>query len=353
MTIGSGACNRPVSEPAAHKTAVGPAADQAATAPKAPGQSAAKVNLGTVDDTPIPLAWMQARLRQSEPDLSKDEAVAIALLAAAADIICLREFKVLGLEANPGESPQGAVDRLLAGTWPATPACRVDPADLKLAYLGQPGKWRHPTSLTLWEVQLACCDDCDTRQTCEAGLADAAKLLHSRLKKALPPPLAVTQAALADSPAVAAHVPAFERTVASASGPIKPKMMRYTAFARELAFRKLAFRRADPRVEQATLPLPIGGLTEPIPTGTGWTIAMVVGHEPPLAGGLSSPKTRRALRAHVCAEQAVGQRAAYRERMLSKSILKWDKAEIARLFGDGVVALLPTPRRRPRPVVPH
>ena len=41
-------------------------------------------------------------------------AVASALLGAAADVVCLREFAVLDLHPKPGEPPHAAVDRLLA-----------------------------------------------------------------------------------------------------------------------------------------------------------------------------------------------------------------------------------------------
>ncbi len=310
--------------------------------------------IGTVDETPIHLSWVRARLVQAEANLGDAEGTAAALLAAAADVVCLREFAVLDLTPNAGERPHEAVDRLLAGTWPATSACRVDPADLKLAFLAQPSRWRHPTALTLWEAQITCCTDCTNVELhqCQTRTAAAAVALRGALSAALPPPLAVTRTTLAASPARARHVPAFERALAKVSGSQAPTLLRYTAFAREAAFQKMAFRRTDPGLERAAMALPIGALTPPVRTAAGWSVAMVVGHEPPLAGGLRSPETLRGLRAEVCKTQAAGQRRAYRDRMLGKAVLQWHRDVIRAEFGAAVDAALPEPPRRERPTLP-
>ena len=324
------------------------------TAPQPASVDAADPVVGTVDETPIHLSWVRARLAQAESNLGDAEATAAALLAAAADVSCLREFAVLDLKPNPGEQPHAAVDRLLAGTWPSTPACRVDPADLKLAYLGQPSRWRHPTALTLWEAQITCCTGCSNVELdqCQTRTAAAAVTLHAALTKAIPPPLAATRTTLAASPARARHVPAFERALADSRVSPTPTLLRYTAFAREAAFQKMAFRRTDPSLERAARPLPIGALTPPVRTAAGWSVAMVVGHEGPLAGGLRSPETLRGLRAEVCKTQAASQRRGYRDRMLGKAVLRWHRGLIRAHLGAAVDAALPEPPRRERPTLP-
>jgi len=333
-------CVRKAPEPAAPKSTA-----PKSTAPKSKHERGGDPAMGTVDGAPIPLSWVKARLGQAEAELSRRDGVATALAAAAADVICLREFAVLELHAKPGEAPHDAVDRLLAGTWPADATCRAHPSDLKIAYLGQPSRWRHPTALTLWEAQLNCCDGCTNVELhhCQQRMEAAAETLHRTLAAALPPPTAATRASLAASPARERHVPAFERTLAAIRLDPRPTLMRYTAFAREEAFRKLAFRRTDVALERAALPLHIGGLTAPVRTAAGWSVAMVVGHEAPLHGGLRNKATQRALRLEVCASQAGRHRAAYRDRMLRKAALHWNHDAIARAFGDVLVPAEPKP----------
>lgn len=359
LAVALAACGRshaPAAVPSGSQTAVTATIGDKVTSPRVL-QDGATVDpvLGTIDGSPIHLSAVRARLNQAETELAIGKGEATALLAAAADLVCLREFAVLDLKPKAGEPMHIAVDRLLAGTWPAHAGCRVDPADLKMAFLGHPVRWRHPTALTLWEAQIICCDECTNVELdrCQRKTEADVKALHSALAKAIPPPLAVTRATLADSPARRAHVPAFERALADSSMTPMPKLLRYTAFAREQAFRKLAFRRTDIPLERATLPLPIGALTNPIRTATGWSIAMVVGHEDPLHGGLRSKHTQRGLRAEVCKAQAAGQRTAYRDRMLKKALLVWDRAAVRAHLGADADEALPQPYRRPVPTLPR
>ncbi len=351
-----GACGRAPSEAAPATTGTRSAPPN--TDPKPAPSPAAPTDptVASVDGEPLPLSWVEARLRQAGGSATDGEAVAAALLAAAADRVCLREFAVLKLRPEPGERPHEAVDRLLAGTWPADHRCKVDLADLRVAYMGDPHRWHHPTGLVLWEARIACCDgDCGNaeRDRCQQARAGDARALHKALSAAVPPPLAVTLSTLAASPAKARHVPAFEATLAGLPHDPSRKLLRYTAFAREPAFAKMRFRRTDPALERAVAALPLGALTAPVRTEWGWSVAMLVGRDPARPGGLRSPATRERVRVAVCTDRATAARVAYRTRMLRRALLRWNTGLIQARFGKAAVDALPPPSQRPRPALPQ
>ncbi len=304
--------------------------------------------LATVDGEPLALSWVVARLHAHTQQDAQTKAVALA--EAAADLICLREFAVLGHHPKPGEPVHVAVDRMLAGTWRTDAGCPVDIDILRDAYRASISRWRHPLSLTLWEARFNCCEDgCEPakRSVCQQQVTQEAVRLHRALQAALPPPTAATRTTLAASPAKRAHVPAFESVLAGPPWAGRWQLLRYTAFARDQRSARAPYRRTDPQLQSKAKSVAIGTLLEPVASAWGWSVALVVAREPARWSTLEDVDVQTALRAEICERRALSARSGYRARMLGKAVLRWQPAAIEAALGVGVLQLLPKPPEPP------
>ncbi|MEY3011329.1 MAG: hypothetical protein RIT45_64 [Pseudomonadota bacterium] len=359
LLASAGACSRaPTPAPAPSPSPPAPVPTPIAAATDEADPIVADVDLGVVRASDV-----RARLPASAGPRPDPEAVLAAIGAAVLDTLALRELAVLDLRPAPGEPRAAAVDRLLQGAFSGVDCARVTDETIRIRYLSDVRRWRHPRSLTVWEAGVVCCEDpadCDmpTRTSCLSGAMPALQTLRKRLAETLPalePPRPVTpgtDVALADSPCQQARIPAFEAAVAAAGPPIR--LRRYTFFPRaDRRFPAAAFRRADPLLEPAVEALAaIGALTPVVETSDGAAFAMAVAHEP--ASFLEREDTRvvQTLRREACADLARAERDAFLERLGRAADVRWRTDAMRAAFGVEVAGRLQPWRLRETPHVP-
>lgn len=320
----------------------------------APAQVAAVAEdliVARADLSDVRLAAVRERLAQIPPTEQRETGIVQALLAAAQDQLIVREMAVLHETPQPGETAAQAADRFLAGVWRADPNCAVDLRDVKWAYLRDLGKYKHPTSFTVWDAQFQCCPDveqCPLMQdeACRKQVRPQAEALAQSLRKgfaALPPiglAAQATDVALESTPLKLRHIPAFEEAVA-ATREARLKLRRYTYFKQgEKGFEGAKFQPGEPRIEAVVDKARLGDVLGPIDTAWGIDVVLLVAREP-ARSGLLDPAVAAEVRGKACAEQAQLARVDYRQRLLAGSRLEWRKDAIARAFGREVLARLP------------
>ncbi len=338
--------------------ATGGGAPAIATATPPPPPEVANDDLvARVDFGSIRVADVRARLEGVG-----DEAVLRALGAAVLDELALRELRVIGHGPKPGESRSQAVDRLLPQVFGGAGCARVDDAAIRLRFMGALGRFRHPRSWTVWEAYLPCCDEvgCEaaTRARCLAETAPAARALAGTLRTALAAvdlAAAVSEGAawpLNTSPARRDAVPAFETTIAAAAtvGARRWQLRRYTFFGRgDQRFPETSFRRVDPAFEAAVAALDaLGTIAGPVELERGWSVAMLVAHEPLRWSDVTDADVTAELRAEVCAQLVQQERDAWLERLGQTATVHWNQAQIRAVWGAGVVSRLPVWSREER-----
>ncbi|MCB9740814.1 MAG: hypothetical protein H6747_16230 [Deltaproteobacteria bacterium] len=346
-----------------------PAAEQAAPAGAKPADTPiaqpvaadpdpiiAEVDLGHVR-----VSHVRARLAPGTVQAGAD-AVLAAIGAAVLDHLALRELAVLDLRPKPGEARTAAVDRLLHGAFAGVDCSRVSAETIRLRYLSDLRRFRHPRSWSVWEAYVPCCssgEPCppERRTPCLAAGLPKLRALRAQLDTSLPalqPPVAVTPGdavPIDDSPCQRGRIPAFEAAVAASDG---VSLRRYRFFDSEDGrFPASAFRRADPALEAAVRPLnALGAIVGPIETGVGASVVMWAGHRPARDQRKEDAEIQRVLRAEACAALANAERDAFLERLGRAASVTWRKDAIARAFGAELAARLQPWKIVERPHVP-
>lgn len=277
-------------------------ANTPAPAPAAPKNSdvAARVDLSDVT-----LGHVRAHLSKRPVT---PESVAESVVAAIVDVLVLRELAVLDIRPRTDEPKPEAVRRLLNQVYsPHTHCGGVSQRDLKLAYMTQLARFKHPASWTLW--------------TALTPVEDDAKRLVAALSTALPPPPDLpseTTCTGPDGPVAKSHAVPFEQVVASLPNPATPiQLRRYTFYDQQDP--KIApghFRGTDPNVAAAVSGLKIGALTGPIRGATAWHVVLVVCRDKRRFSALSDPTVQAELRVQMCQGAADLARKEHIERLL-------------------------------------
>jgi len=316
------------------------------------------------------LRWSQVdeRLRALA---GQPEAEVRALALAASDVLVVREMKVVGGARAATETAAQAADRFVASVWNGSRGCAVSDDEIRLAYLQNLARYKHPPGWTVWQAQTRCCGDgasCphDQIAACLAEEHTALTALADALRadfRAWPvgPAAGATLVTLATSPLRDHHLPAFERGVADlqARGHRRIELVRYSFWQRGVAgFPDSAFRHADPAVERAASRARIGEVIGPL-RGEAMEFVAVVAARQPLALGLPKNPTsgvaddgalraQLELRAELCAKAAVDERQAYRERLLGGARLVWREAALRGRIGDRAIERIVAVSRKGR-----
>lgn len=299
-----------------------------------------------IDFEKLHLSQLEARLRELK---GQPEWEVRALALAASDVLVVREMKVVNQAQLPTETTAQAADRFVAAVWNENRGCSLTAAELRLAYMQNLARYKHPPSWTVWQVQSRCCETppCDVivNEACLAVqrpklrvLADELRVSFAKLP-ALGLAADATLARMADSPLRHKHLPVVEEKAAELQGSgAKVQLLRYMFWQRDVAgFEKAAFRRADPAVEAAVKPAKIGAVLGPL-DGEYEVIVAVLAARQPLALGLPKDvsdsadpqviETQRELRSQLCEQAAVLERQNYREQLLAGALLKWNEVAL-------------------------
>lgn len=313
----------------------------------------AKVDLGV-------LRWSQLSARLTELR-GEDQAEVRALALAASDVLVVREMQVVGQAPAPTETTAQAADRFLASVWNEHRGCALTADEIRLAYLQNLARYKHPPGWTVWQVQTRCCPQAPCpigdKEACLGAARPAMTALAAQLRKAfaaLPVPALAADAAevkLADSPWRDKHLPAFEEAVAAAQATgLKVQMLRYSFWKTGVpGFEKAPFRRADPAVERAAAAARLGQIVGPVDTEDELAVLTVAARQP-LALGLPrdvsasiDPQVvaaERDLRLELCRDVAKRERQEYREKLLAGAVIEWDdKALQGKVAAEAVLAI--------------
>jgi hypothetical protein len=321
----------------------------------ASGQPAPDPVVLRVDLTEVPASAVLRRREQlaaADLGLTPAQLGVQAVLAAATDALVVREFRALGLAVDATETTAAAADRLLAIAYGES-GCSLTPQDIKLAYMTDLSRFKHPPSFALWDAQLVCCDDpttCDpsAAELCRARTQVTAEKLHAKLAQvlaALPAvrlPAGVSEVSTEQSGLRDKHIPAFEEAVASLQKDWPElRLRRYRAFAQGLPdFAKGQFRATDPRLESLARTGQVGNLLGPVPTAWGWNVALLAGRYP-ARNGIGDPVALAEARTEACKQWAARERQDYRQRLLKGAHLTWMEAPLRTLLGDATWQQLP------------
>lgn len=313
--------------------------------PAAPAADADPV-VAEVDLDKLRWSQLDARLRE----LKGQESFEIRAMAlAASDVLVVREMQVVHQAPAPTETAAQAADRFLASVWNANRGCNLTDDEIRLAYLQNLARFKHPPGFTVWQAQTRCCEggDCplDVREPCLAAQRPALTAFADAVRQefaALPPLGLAAEASevkLSDSPLKARHLPLFEQKVSElqAAG-AKVQLLRYTFWQAGVAgFEKAPFRRTDPAVEAAAQKAKIGEVLGPLDGDQELVVAVVAARQP-LALGLpkgASPvldeqavAAQREIRQDLCEQAAVRERQTYRERLLGGAQIRWMDAAL-------------------------
>ncbi len=313
----------------------------------------AKVDLGV-------LRWSQLAPRLAELR-GQEQAEVRAMALAASDVLVVREMQVVGQAQAATETTAQAADRFLAAVWHDNRGCALTNDELRLAYLQNLARYKHPPGWTVWQAQTRCCPEppcaIADKEACLGAARPVMTALSERLRNqfkamtALGPAADATEVRLADSPLRDRHVPAFEEAIADAqTAGGKLQLLRYSFWQTGVAgFEKAAFRRADPAVERAVVAAKLGQVLGPVDTDNEIAVLTVVARQP-LALGLPRDasasvdpqvvEAQRQLRAELCRDVAKRERQDYREKLLAGAVIEWDeKALTGKVAVEAVRAL--------------
>lgn len=299
--------------------------------------------MADVDLSKLTLRQLRGRLASPTPGA---EQLSEALVAAVADTLLLRELAVLGIRPRVGESRRVAIERLAAQVYAPENHCGgVSQADLKLAYMSQLTRFKHPASWTLWTAIVA-----------DAALA---KTLHRTLRRRLPvaPSLpAETTCTGPGGPVEVSHAKPFEAAVADmADASTQVQLRRYTFYdQRDPQIPPGHFRATSAEVAAAVKDVPIGGLIGPVTAADGHHVILVVCRDKRRYDALEAPATQRALRRQLCQGAADTARKEHLERLLKGAAIRWRRDTLRAVFGEAALQKLPPDvTTRQRPIVPH
>ncbi len=283
------------------------------------------------------------------------EAITTALGAAVLDALALRELRVLGERPRPGESGAAAVDRLLPLVFHRHGCARVDGEALRLRFLAQLARFRHPRAHLVWEAHWRCCQGaaCEgwsqqpTGNACRsAAMAGARRLAQALGALSLPAEVTPgTTLALEQSPCQARAIPAFEGALAlhapaADAGEPAPTLRRYSFYVRgDARFPESTFRRGDPALETALAKT--GRICEaigPVEVRDGVALVMRAGHLPAAWAERGDASVQAALEEELCQEAAIAERDAWLSRLGAKAQVRWRRPAIAASWGAEVEA---------------
>jgi hypothetical protein len=323
-----------------------------ATAPVAAAPDPVVLRVDLTDVTASAVLHRRAQLAAADLDLTPAQLGVQAVLAAATDALVVREFRALGLAVSATETTAAAADRLLAIAYGES-GCSLTPQDIKLAYMTDLSRFKHPPSFALWDAQLVCCDDpttCDpsAAELCRARTQVTAEKLHAKLTSvmanlpAVELPAGVSEVSTEQSGLRDKHIPAFEEAVASLQKDWPElRLRRYRAFVQGLPdFAKGQFRATDPRLETLAKAGQVGTLLGPVPTAWGWNVALLAGRYP-ARHGMGDPVALAEARSEACKQWAARERQDYRQRLLKGAQLTWLEAPLRTLLGDATWQQLP------------
>ncbi len=337
------ACGKPPSAPV-----------DAASAPQPPavGVEADPV-VGKVDAFELHLSHVRDRLARLPPTLNPEDAAFQAMVLAAQDLLAVREMYVLKETPKPGERPWQSAERFAANVWRGEPTCEADPGEVKLLYMQQLARYKHPAKFAIWDAQLQCCPDPDKcppadLAACRAATLPQMKKLAEGLKahwQTLPPlglAADVTDVAVAQSPVKGARTDAFEAAVADgAARDVRLQLRRYDFFrAGEPGFGGGHFRPGEPNIAQWVETAHLGDVSQPIETVWGYSVVLLAAREP-TRSGKADPVILAQLNAAACQQMAERQRQEWRDGLLHAAVLRWDRDAVESHFGAGVYKRLP------------
>ena len=310
--------------------------------------------LGKVDGLELHLSHVRDRLSRLPPTLPVDDAALRALILAAEDLLAVREMHVLKQVEQPGERPWQAAERFAANVWRGEANCEADPGEVKLLYMQQLARFKHPAKFAIWDAQMQCCPDPEQCPQAELTACRAATLPHMRALaqdlqtrlRALPPlglAADVTDVDVANTPVKGARTDAFEAAVATL-GAQEPRLQlrRYDFYKQgEPGMAGGHFRPGEPNVAQWVESARLGDVSQPMETVWGWSLVLLAAREP-TRSGKADPAIMAKLNAAACLQMAERQRQEWRDGLLRAAQLQWDRAKIEATFGAKVVERLPS-----------
>lgn len=317
-----------------------------------------------VDGMALRWGQVQERLKALGDDAHR-ETKAAAL--AASDLLVVREMKVVGAAIAATETAAQAADRLLALTWDGSRGCGLSEAEIRLAYMQDLGRYKHPPSWTVWDALGDCCskpEGCpiaDVEQ-CRDQLRAQLMAMAAQLRAdfaampALGPAAELTAVRVEESPLRHQQLPHFEAVLADLQAKDRRlKLLRYTFWQQGLpAYEKAHFRRADPAVEKACTGARIGDLIGPIDGEDSPHLLLVAAREPESTGLPHTPTATDEdpvavqIRKKLCGDMALREREEYRERLLRNAQIVWHpQALVERLAPASVQTLVTESTRQP------
>ena len=309
--------------------------------------------LGKIDQFDLRLSHVRDRLARLPPTLAAEDAAVRALVLAAEDQLAVREMHVLKETEKPDERPWQAAERFAANVWRGEPNCEADPGEVKLLYMQQLAKYKHPAKFATWDAQMQCCPDpekCPRHEleSCRRATLPVMQRLAEQLQAQLGalPALGlaadVTDVDVAHSPVKGARTDAFEAAVANAAAH-EPRLQlrRYDFFRQgEPGMGGGHFRPGEPNLAQWAESARLGDLSKPVETVWGWSVALLAAREP-TRSGKADPVIVAQLTAAACQQMAERQRQEWRDGLLRAAVLRWDRAQIESHFGATVYQRLP------------
>ncbi len=309
--------------------------------------------LGKIDQFELHLSHVRDRLSRLPPTLSTEDAALQAIVLAAEDLLAVREMLVLKESPKPDERPWQAAERFAANVWRGEPTCAADPGEVKLLYLQQLSRYKHPRKFAIWDAQMQCCPDptqCPPSDlaACRQATLPTMEKLSAALKtrwSALPAlgvAADVTDVTVDASPVKGARTDAFEAAVAELSGrEVRLQLRRYDFYHQgEEGFGSGNFRPGEPRVSAWAETARLGDVSAPIETVWGYSIALLAAREP-TRSGKADPAIMARLNATACQQMAERQRQEWRDGLLRAAVLRWDREQIEKSFGSPVYKRLP------------
>jgi hypothetical protein len=309
--------------------------------------------LGTIDGLDLHLSHVCDRLVRLPPTLSTDDAALRALIMAAEDLLAVREMHVLKQAEQPGERPWQAAERFAVNVWRGEPTCEADPGEVKMLYMQQLARFKHPAKFAIWDAQMQCCPDPDKCPPAELTTCRDATLPHMRAlakqvrerMQALPPlglAADVTDVDVAHTPVQGARTDAFEAAVAGI-GAQEPRLQlrRYDFYKQgEPGMEGGRFRAGEPSVAQWVETAHLGDVSQPTETVWGWSLVLLAAREP-MRSGKADPVIMAQLNAAACLQMAERLRQEWRDGLLRAALMKWDRPKIEAAFGAAVTKRLP------------
>ncbi len=307
--------------------------------------------LGKIDQFDLRLSHVRDRLARLPPTLTADDAALQATVLAAEDLLAVREMHVLKQPELPDERPWQSAERFAADVWRGEPTCEADPGDVKLLYLQQLARYKHPAKFAVWDAQMQCCPGTCTPAelaACRTATLPIMQELAHRLEaqwQALPPmglAADATDVTVEHSPVKGARTDAFEIAVAALSPhDVRLQLRRYDFFRTgEPGFNEGRFRPGEPTIAKWVETARLGDVSEPLETVWGYSVALLAAREP-TRSGKADPTIMARLNASACLEMAKKQRQEWREGLLRAAVLRWDRPAVEAHLGPGVYRRLP------------